>query len=602
MKRWILLAGIVGLGVAAVVVSERRKVDAPASPAAMLYLVADTEQELTRMPVRFTRMPDAEEIRIGNELAAMYAGPPSERDQQPDTLAVERYLKQVGGALATRAHRRLPYQFHYIPNPSMINAFALPGGHVYVGGGLLELMDSEDELAAVLAHEIEHIDHYHCAERAQQEQALRHIPLGGLVAIPIVVFEAGYSKDQELEADREGTRLAVESGYSANGAIRMFEAFDRLNQQYSLRQDQGRAKTPQDELSQVAMQTLEGYFRSHPLPSERIAQVQKLIASEGWPARSERDLAVAYIFWTARAQTALNARKYSEAEQLATQSLKMHSSQPEALDVLARAQFAQAEFADAAGSYRKLLERDAKKLNYVEAYAMALAAADRKSAADKFRVWLESVAFERPRNAEVEQTGLSLLAGDAARAHQLEEQLKENSDPWAPDYVGELGWWYYLAGDYERASQLLSQAVQQRPGDVKMWVRRAWAEIEVRRYSDSIQTANNGIFEEKFQTERAMAQGVAFWQAKEPEEALRDFERAVAGQPEWGNPQWVKALYSPLVAQTVQEMQAERERQRKARMASEVVKSSKISRVARAPTPAKFCPVRHALWSAHGYK
>ena len=191
-----------------------------------------------------------------------------------------------------------PTGFITFPSPYLINAFALPGGHVYVGGGLMELMDSEDELAAVLGHEIEHIDHYHCAERVQREQALRKIPLGGLVALPIEVFEAGYSKDQELESDREGTRLAVEAGYSASGAIRMFETFGRLYEEY-----QAKAKTPQEELSRVAQQTLEGYFRSHPLPSERITQVRKLIASEGWTPRPERDLAVAYIFWTARART-----------------------------------------------------------------------------------------------------------------------------------------------------------------------------------------------------------------------------------------------------------------------------------------------------------
>jgi len=53
MKRWIILAGSVLLSVASLVVSELRKVDVPASPAALLYLVADTEQELTRMPVSF---------------------------------------------------------------------------------------------------------------------------------------------------------------------------------------------------------------------------------------------------------------------------------------------------------------------------------------------------------------------------------------------------------------------------------------------------------------------------------------------------------------------------------------------------------------------
>lgn len=568
MKRWILLAGIVVAGVAAIVVSERRKVDTPASPAALLYLVADTEQELTRMPVRFTRMSDAQEIRIGNETAEMFRGTVPE-DKKADTAVIERYLNEVGGKLASRAHRRLPYRFHYVPSPYMINAFALPGGHVYVGAGLLALMDSEDELAAVIGHEIEHVDHYHCADRAQQEQALRRIPLGGLVAIPIAVFEAGYSKDQELEADREGTRLAVEAGYSANGAIRMFETFDRMYQQY--RRQQEKAESPQEELSQMAMQTLEGYFRSHPLPSERIAQVQKMIADEGWPARSERDLLVAYIFWTARAQTALKASQYSQAEQLAVRSLKMHPAQPDAQDVLAKAQFAQADFSGAVSTYRQMMEGGGATPALTESFAMALAAADRRTAAGEFRSWIDSVRGEKPRNAEVEQAGLSLLSGDAAPARTLEAELQLSSDPRAPDYVGELGWWYYLAGDYEHASQLLSPAVQQRPGAVKMWVRVAWAEIEIRRYSDAIQTVNNGVwesggvYEEHPQGERAMAQAVARWQAKETEEALRDFDRALAGQPKWGNPRWVKALYSPLVAQSVEDMQAERERQKKAR-------------------------------------
>src|SRR5581483_3606456 len=192
----------------------------------------------------------------------------SDDEPDPERQQVQSYLKTVGAKVATGAHRKLPYQFHYLDEPYLVNAFAIPGGHVYVGEGLLSLMDSEDELASVLGHEIEHIDHYHCAERAQQEQALRKIPLGGWLTITIEVFEAGYSKTQELEADREGTQLAVAAGYSPSGAIRMFETFDRL-----YRESRSRPRNPEQELTEMARQTLEGYFRSHPLPSERIAQI-----------------------------------------------------------------------------------------------------------------------------------------------------------------------------------------------------------------------------------------------------------------------------------------------------------------------------------------
>ena len=180
MKRAILLVGIIALGIAAVTVSERRQVEVSANPAALLYLVADTEQELTRMPMRFTRMPDAEEISAGNALANNYASleHSGNGENNPDDTVVAKYLARVGSPLAGHAHRKLPYKFHYLPQPDVVNAFALPGGHVYVGAGLLALMDSEDELAAVMGHELEHIDHYHCAERLQREQAMRRIPLG----------------------------------------------------------------------------------------------------------------------------------------------------------------------------------------------------------------------------------------------------------------------------------------------------------------------------------------------------------------------------------------------------------------------------------------
>jgi predicted Zn-dependent protease len=515
------------------------------------------------MPVSFARMPDAEEIRIGDELARSYAAR-EELENTPEATIVQHYITRVGAELATRAHRALPYRFHYIPSPSFMNAFALPGGHVYVGAGLVSLMDSEDELAAVIGHEIEHIDHYHCADRVQQEQALHKIPLGGLVALPVEIFEAGYSKDQELEADREGTRLAVLAGYSATGAIRMFETFERLHKEYL-----AKAKTPQEELSQVALETLEGYFRSHPLPSERIAQIQTMIASEGWSPRAERDLRVAYIFWTARARNALDAGKYAQAEQLANQSLRLRPDQPKAFQVLALAKFAQADFSGAAAAYRKILETNSSLPEIIASYAQALAAADRRSAAAEFRRWVQDVKGEKPREIDVAAAGLSLLVGDPDSAHKLEMELQLSDDLHSPLWMGELGWWHYLNGDYQKAVDLLSAAVQQRPGDLNLWLRFAWAQIEIRRYGDALQALNGAIYEQKIQPERVMVRAVANWQAQEHDEALRDFDIALAGQPEWENSSWVNPLYSPLVAQSIQEMQAERERRRqKTRVAS----------------------------------
>src|SRR4029077_16768886 len=163
-----------------------------------------------------------------------------------------------------------------------------------------------------------------------------------------------------------------------------------------------------------------------------------------------------------------------------------------AWELQARAKFAHAGFGEAEGSCRKRGGLGPTNLRVVGSYAIALEAADRESAPGKFRNWASSVEGARPRNADVGLAGLNLLAGDAAAARKYETDLQGNADGWAPDYLGELGWWYYLAGDYTRASQLLDQAVQQRPGDVKLWVRRAWAQIEIRRYSDAIQSVNNG--------------------------------------------------------------------------------------------------------------
>ena len=200
MKRHAALIVIVALGLVALVVTEMRRVGTPVSPGSLFRWLAGAQREVTRVPAVATRMSDEDEIRVGNGLAAEYEVRFQAGDNA-DNREVQDYVSLVGMRVAGRAHRKLPYKFHYIPDRSFINAFALPGGHVFIGEGLIVLMDSEDEMAAVLGHELEHVDHYHCAERAQTEAALRKSTLCGPLAIRGEVFAAGYTKDRALAAE-----------------------------------------------------------------------------------------------------------------------------------------------------------------------------------------------------------------------------------------------------------------------------------------------------------------------------------------------------------------------------------------------------------------
>ena len=281
MKRAAIFFVVLGVALAALYFSERRHERSSVSPNAVLEVVADVQRDVTRAPMRFTRLSDEEEIKIGNELAERYSA--YDEKFTPEERGLEEYVVKVGTTVSAHAHRQLPYKFHLIPNRALINAFSLPGGHVFVGEGLLDLMNSEDQLAFILGHELEHIDHYHCAERIQIEARFRKLKLGivgELVQIPLEVWEAGYSKDEELEADREGLRLSVISGYSPEGAVTLFMRFHEIQMERAMK-----AKSPEQELSELAIQSLEGYFRSHPATSERIGQVEQVIADEHWQDR-----------------------------------------------------------------------------------------------------------------------------------------------------------------------------------------------------------------------------------------------------------------------------------------------------------------------------
>jgi beta-barrel assembly-enhancing protease len=284
MKRWLPLAIILIAGIAAIIVAQRSHINTRPGPQAILYAAADAQHEITRVPARLDRLSDEDEIAIGDELAASYQTRwKPNAPEQKSFNEVQTYIQQVGARVAPHARRKLPYKFHYIPDPYFINAFALPGGHVFVGAGLLRLMQSEDALAAVLGHEIEHIDLRHCAERVQTERQLRHLgPIGDLIGLPVELFTAGYSKDQELEADRYGTALAVADHYSPAGILQLFKEFGRLEHEYG-DTAANQPATPIDEATNISLQTLSGYFQSHPPAAQRSQQITTLIQSEHWP-------------------------------------------------------------------------------------------------------------------------------------------------------------------------------------------------------------------------------------------------------------------------------------------------------------------------------
>jgi predicted Zn-dependent protease len=224
---------------------------------------------------------DGEEIQAGEKIAREQGLLP-QRGLSPEDAKTVAYLNSVGTGVAIHVHRQaIPYRFYLANGEGWVNACALPGGHIIVGRGLLDLMPSEDALAAVLGHEIAHVDNRHAIERLQYELASRKLGLEDVyqLARPATeIFQAGYTKEQELEADRVGLEFAVEAGYSPAGVLKLMEHFEQLEAESQQRQ----AGSPIVEIEQVPFAALREYFRSHPPESERIAALETEIRAMNW--------------------------------------------------------------------------------------------------------------------------------------------------------------------------------------------------------------------------------------------------------------------------------------------------------------------------------
>src|SRR5438270_7720480 len=124
MKGRIALIAVLALLGAALIAAERRHATATVNAGSILYLVADSERDLTRLPSKFTRISDHDEVAEGTALADRFLA--GRRKLTPEDQQIEGYVAQVGGGVARHALRRLPFRFHYVPERTLINAFALP--------------------------------------------------------------------------------------------------------------------------------------------------------------------------------------------------------------------------------------------------------------------------------------------------------------------------------------------------------------------------------------------------------------------------------------------------------------------------------------------
>lgn len=205
-----------------------------------------------------------EEIIVGEGVAGTVLGAvPLWNNPKAQT-----YVNLIGRHIAQQSERpELPWAFAIIDTPS-INAFAAPGGIVLVTRGLYEILESEDELASVLAHEIAHVNRQHHYAVIKKQKL---VEFGASVAANRVsrnteitrrlsgigadLIARGLDKDAEFEADRDAVVLAARSGYDASSILATLERLQKRSQTDS------------------ALQLL---FTTHPAPLMRIHRLTEL--------------------------------------------------------------------------------------------------------------------------------------------------------------------------------------------------------------------------------------------------------------------------------------------------------------------------------------
>ena len=231
------------------------------------YFFSTSENPITGEKQRVALKPE-QEIALGYRSAPQMAAQMGGLSRNERAVTV---VRRVGEKLVRESvAARSPYKFSFnvLADPRTVNAFALPGGPIFITEGLLRLLKTEGELAAVLGHEIGHVIARHAAERLAKEQLTQG--LIGAVAVGSGDYTATqlsqmvgsminmkYGRDDELESDALGIRIAAEAGYDPRAMIRVMEVLAKASG--------GGSRQPE-------------FFSTHPAPENRSARIQAEIS------------------------------------------------------------------------------------------------------------------------------------------------------------------------------------------------------------------------------------------------------------------------------------------------------------------------------------
>ncbi len=249
------------------VIAEHATVGQPLSLAVLVDGGSEALRTLDRVGQVLTQVSAEQEIALGAEIATkVEAGALAAGDLANTQRA---YVQAVVDRLVAKGRLRrpeIPYRAEIV-DTEMVNAFAIPGGRVYITTGMLAFLRSEAELAAIMGHEMAHVDLKHCIERIQYELVAKQV--GGrlveaMIGAGYALVSIGYADELEAEADRQGVLFAQRAGYHPQAGQVVFARL-RAAEGGEARRDSLGA-----EVGGMVADAFGDYFATHPKSDERL--------------------------------------------------------------------------------------------------------------------------------------------------------------------------------------------------------------------------------------------------------------------------------------------------------------------------------------------